>query len=160
MIGLDDNALRQRSEVLRERVAVTRSRVRLLTEELEAVVTEREKVYDLLGVDLDGRPLAAGPLVAALLGVLSAFAGALFVYIAWISSGGVKLFNFQYTALSVPLCGFAALSLRFSRGKGAGGVARRLLRRLTRIVLVASTVALLGLVAAWLARPMGSFYPT
>lgn len=125
-------SLRRETERLRADAAMTRAR--------------RQRLFDLLGTDLEGRPLRLPPLVWGVVGGLLALTATFVTYL-------FGLLSLQHNqpdsdAWVALVCALAAvvsgwLTLIWSKRPGAGAAARTLLRPLTVGLGALSFVALL-----------------
>jgi hypothetical protein len=113
--------------------------------------TRRARLEELAGRDAEGKVLPLGPLVAALVGVVFANAALLAGFIVWLT---------RWDAMPWPVFYFLASFISvvtFPRSRasrfGAGGLARRGLRRVAiAFLIVAALMALSGLVGPELRR--------
>jgi len=145
MAGELGRVARQVDELDR-RLASLRGEIGRLRSEAALARARRQRHLDLLGTDLEGRPLRLPPLVWGVVGGLLALTGAFVTYL-------FGLLNLQYAqpdsdAWVALVCALAAvvtgwLTLFWSGRPGAGAAARALLRPLTVGLGVLSFVALL-----------------
>jgi hypothetical protein len=103
---------------------------------LEAARDRRGELLDLLGEGIAFKPLPLAPLVGAIVADLLAAVSLLFSYIALIFLEGWAF------AATIAALGLAAPCAVLAGRPGAGGSARALLRRATRLVALVAVLAL------------------
>lgn len=123
----------------------TAVRVALLRARLASATSQRTDLADLLGEGDDGLPLAMVPLTAALVGAIAANGALFFSYVIYLTRFHETVWN----ALVVLSMVLGVGSLPFSSRAGAGGRARRALRRFAFVGLL---IALVGLLVAFARR--------
>ncbi len=134
-------------EALERNVETERARVAELEKRLAQTRDRTAKAIELVGAGVDGVPLAAGPLVAALVACLSALVGVWFAYVS------VVFLDAWTYAVGISAMFIAAPLHVFAHRPGAGGSARALLRKATWACLA---VAALGLLAGVLRIASGA----
>ena len=117
------------------------ARVARLRARLASATAQRAELGELLGEGEDGLPLAMAPLSAALVGAVAANAALFFAYVIILTRFHEAIWN-ALLALSM-LLGLASLPI--SARQGAGGAARRGLRR---FALAGLGLAFVGLTIA------------